>query len=89
MKVTPQGIVEALRSADRQYSDSDLFNLAQKIEAHGIAPPDEWVLVPKEPTQEMIDAGIMFGTSPTKVSIIWSNMLAAEPSSEPSLKLGE
>lgn len=44
-----------------------------------------FVSVPVEPTQEMIDAGTMFGTSPTKVSIIWSNMLAAAPevSNEP------
>lgn len=42
-----------------------------------------FVSVPAEPTQEMIDAGIMFGTSPTKVSIIWSNMLAAAPEVKP------
>lgn len=38
-----------------------------------------FVSVPMEPTQEMIDAGIMFGSSPTKVSIIWGSMLAAAP----------
>ena len=47
--VTLKEIVEALRSADRQYSDSDLFNLAQKIEQHGIAPPDGMVLVKAKP----------------------------------------
>lgn len=42
-----------------------------------------FVSVPMEPTQEMIDAGIMFGTSPTKVSIIWGSMLAAAPEVKP------
>jgi hypothetical protein len=40
----------------------------------------EWVLVRVEPTREMIDAGIMFGTSPNKAAIIFQSMCNASPS---------
>lgn len=39
--------------------------------------PDGWKLVPMEPTREMIDAGVMFGNSPNKASIIYQNMIHA------------
>lgn len=54
--VTKQEIVEALRQA---YDCSVLpfFGpLADRIEQHGIAPQDGWVLVPKEPTPAMMEA---------------------------------
>jgi len=49
--------------------------------------PDGWVLVPKEPTRGMVDAGIMFGTSPNKAAMIFQNMVHAAP--EPSAEARE
>lgn len=42
--------------------------------------PDGMVLVPREPTREMIEAGVMFGNSPNKVSIIYQSMVIAAAS---------
>src|SRR5690606_13708978 len=39
----------------------------------------EWSLVPHTPTPEMIDAGILFGTSPNKATIIYQSMVNAAP----------
>lgn len=52
--VTKQEIVEALRSAQNGLSENQIIydkysGLAERIEKHGIAPPDGMVLVPKEP----------------------------------------
>mgnify|MGYP006961048846 CR=1 FL=1 len=44
--------------------------------------PDGMVLVPREPTREMIEAGVMFGNSPNKVSIIYQSMVIAAASGE-------
>lgn len=59
--VTKQEIVDALRTYYRALEDMGFEQavkktLADRIEQHGIAPPDGWVLVPKEPTAEMLKA---------------------------------
>ena len=41
-----------------------------------------WKLVPVEPTRKMIEAGVMFGNSPNKVSIIYQSMVIAAASGE-------
>lgn len=45
-------VVEALRDM----GGLNQHIIASLIEQHGITPPDGWVLVPKEPTNDMIDA---------------------------------
>lgn len=125
--VTVQEIVEALVKCGSSALNIGLPNtakylagLADRIEAHGIAPPDGrtpvawaidtpygraysyadellgewpvpdgWVLVPKEPTYEMLRNAIAFGRSEAATVLIWTAMLAAAPLSEPPLKLGE
>ena len=57
MNVTQKEIVQRLRCAAAATNPySYLFNLADEIEAHGIAPPDGYALVPIEPTAEMVEA---------------------------------
>ncbi len=83
--VTVQEIVKALRKgipvgAFRRF---DLLEankkLVERIEQHGIAPPDGMVLVPKEPTDEMLRNTIAFGRSEAATVLIWTAMLAAAP----------
>lgn len=47
--VSQKEIIEALRVAWQ-------FELAKRIEAEGIAPPEGWVLLPSEPTAKMVEA---------------------------------
>lgn len=55
--VSQKEIIEALREASTQAFYGDFRPLIAKIESEGIAPPDGWVLVPSEPTDEMCEAG--------------------------------
>lgn len=70
------------------YDDAaDRLEAAQALQA---APEGgEWVLVPHVPTPEMIEAGIMFGTSPNKATIIFQSMCNAAPSPTAALQAGE
>ena len=78
--VTPQEIVEysRLTLCGHPYG----LELADRIEKHGIAPPDGWVLVPKEPTDEMLDAASMVTLRGALISA-WKRMLAAAPEVKP------
>lgn len=85
--VTVQEIVEALRQADDCRVIPYFKPLANRIEAHGIAPPDGMVLVPKEPTQAMLTAadGVDFKNEDTVGTFYnyWHVMLAAAPEAKP------
>lgn len=50
--------------------------------------PEGWVVVPREPTREMIEAGILFGNSPNKAAIIYQNMLSAAPTPQKGVSDG-
>jgi hypothetical protein len=52
--VTVQEVIDALRS--ERFMINTRNTLATRIESEGIAPPDGYVLVPIEPTAEMISA---------------------------------
>ncbi len=53
-----------------------------------VAVPEGWVVVPREPTREMIEAGILFGNSPNKAAIIYQNMLSAAPTPQKGVSDG-
>lgn len=55
--VTVQEIVEAFESASCG-GGVDFYDYASRIKKHGIAPPDGWVLVPKEADISMAIAGM-------------------------------
>lgn len=82
--VTKQEIVEALRG---DWSGNSRNWLADRILQHGIAPPDGMVLVPKEPTREMIDAAwkTYNADRPHDISFrfTYAQMLAAAPEVKP------
>ena len=50
--------------------------------------PEGWVVVPAEPTREMVEAGILFGNSPNKAAIIYQNMLSAAPTPQKGVSDG-
>lgn len=84
--VTEQEIVDGIYELARiarafGYSTTAKYanNLASRIEAHGIAPPDGWVLVPRKPTNEMFRNASVFGKSEAVTTLIWAAMLAAAP----------
>lgn len=82
-KVTVQEIVEHIRLTlcGHPYG----LELADRIEAHGIAPPDGWVLAPEWPTFEMCQAGGFKWESPWKGGFpaAYRAMLAAAPEAKP------
>lgn len=53
--VTKQQIVEALRGPVGAIGNAKRKELADRIEQHGIAPPDGMVLVPKEHLQQGLE----------------------------------
>ena len=58
MKVTVQEVIDALcNSSTATVHVFKRQQLAERIRTHGIAPPDGMVLVPIEPTVEMLKAG--------------------------------
>lgn len=69
----------ATRCYRRQHCEhfSDYRGPWRYSEPHAAQVPEGYALVPVEPTREMIEAGIMFGTSPNKAAIIWQNMVIA------------
>ena len=87
MKVTQQEIVsliEGLIESDAcmgSISDKQVImslEVVSRIKQHGIAPPDGWVLVPKEPTAEMLKAFHW-----KNVGEGYADMLAAAPEVKP------
>lgn len=71
---SPESVAEQarlLRKADNL--EADARSVVREV-------PDGMVLVPREPTREMIEAGVMFGNSPNKVSIIYQSMVIAAAS---------
>ena len=48
-------------------------------ESLSVAQGQGFVMVPQDPTPEMIEAGILFGTSPNKACIIYQSMVNAAP----------
>lgn len=87
--VTRQEVVEALRRGipANAFHKFDWIEsnkaLANRIEAEGIAPPDGMMLVPKEPTLEMLSNAMVFGQSNAATVLIWAAMLAAAPEVKP------
>ena len=49
-------IIDELKFLSRGAIGHSANEIADRIKAHGIAPPDGYVLVPVEPTWEMLDA---------------------------------
>lgn len=43
------------------------------------AAPEGWVLVPVEPTPEIINRGLLLGNTPNQITIIFQSMIAAAP----------
>ena len=88
MKVMQYEIVAALRGPIGAIGNVRRRELADRIEQHGIAPPDGMVLVPKEPTAEMIEAAIKNGAEGDENIILYITsdykaMLAAAPEAKP------
>ena len=89
--MTDEGALDTLRDAvewnwldDDAPKDikADILSAIDYIAARLREPagvPEGWVLVPREPTLEMVEAGVMFGTSPNQAAIIFQNMVHAAP----------
>ena len=77
--VTQKEIIAALLG-DEVEGPSSRLSIAEWIEAEGIAPPDGWVLVPSEPTAEMVLAtnGLTYRSYDDAVEF-YKAMLAAAP----------
>ena len=80
--VSQKEVIELLRDRGL-YLSADRAELANRIEAEGIAPPDGMVLVPSEPTAEMVLAAwdITDDNDPNSFSFTdgYKAMLAAAP----------
>ena len=86
--VTQKEIIAALLG-DETDGPMSRHAIAEWIEAHGIAPPDGWVLVPSEPTVGMKAAGNdAFPVTPFEITcgelskILYKAMRAAAPKPE-------
>ena len=64
---------------DFHLANRELAELRAELTRLRAQVPEGWVVVPREPTREMIEAGILFGNSPNKAAIIYQNMLSAAP----------
>ena len=47
--------------------------------AHPPAPPEGWVMVPREPTDAMEEAGLDADDTASRVDLVWSVMISAAP----------
>lgn len=81
-------VVEALRFLAGQAQLKEVMvgaiEMSKRIEQHGIAPPDGWVLVPVDPTDAMQTAHDMYGdTSDWWNAVISAVIRAAAPEVKP------
>lgn len=84
--VTVQEVLKVLRGSNGNSNPTyrnPCADLADRIEAHGIAPPDGYVLVPVVPTAEIINAVLSVITDCHSAAESYGDILeAAAPKQE-------
>lgn len=80
---TKPGLIDRISASMGRHMASrireDIGKLRDLLAALEQPAQEGWVLVPVDPTPEMIEAGIMFGTSPNKACMIYQSMVNATP----------